>query len=471
MRERWWYVGAGAAVVVAVFAAVHWPLAVPIALGLAAFLAVAALKPNFIAPALVLVALPLMRPNTLGEHNQVSLYALGLCVVAALVALMADRTRFKMPRPFVIVTVMVVLMYLWMAEATTLGGSSPTGSLWQGLLITGGTVACIGFVCSDPRRLLIVGRLFVWLILAMCASYVVTAIAWRVFGVGAFPLATFSVDAANQTRAVLYFPFTPTFGIQTIAGVQLPRFTGLGREPGWMGLYCAVALLIWGRVGKPRWVGRMLLLAGLLGTFSTAAFGAFAVALGVAWIARSALQKNPVLHYFGLLFKLGFLAAALWVAVYAPVLGYADKGNYNRISLDDRTQATLDGLAAITAHPLGGATATGGINLVAAIAPYGVPFALIVIGALILPRIGHPAKHLTTAPIFVIFVTLLLSQPAADSTFMFVLVGLVYGLARLGQGDLLDERPPGAVVRGAQSSPHEPEPPLVAGHGRDRVRP
>jgi hypothetical protein len=197
-------------------------------------------------------------------------------------------------------------------------------------------------------------------------------------------------------------------------------------------------------------IGRAVLLAGLLGTFSTAAFGAFAVALGVAWIARSALQKNPALHYFGLLFKLAFLGAALWVAIYAPVVGFADKASYNAVSLDQRTQATNAGIAALTEHPLGGVF--GGqqeaINLVAAIAPFGIPFALIVVAALLLPRIGHPAKHLTTAPIFVVFVTLLLSQPAGDSTFVFLLVPLVYGVAKTTKGSPPDEEW-GAVEPGA----------------------
>jgi hypothetical protein len=432
---------------VASFVVVVSPLAVLAVLGAVVFVVVALLKPNFLAPALVLVALPLMRPNTLGERY--SVYALGLCGLAALVVLIGNPARFKISRPFLVVFAMVVLMYLWAGEAQSFSGQ-PSGSLWQGMAITAGTVLSVGLVCGDAKRLHTLGRLFVWGVLALCASYVVTFLVWRIFGIGALQLATFGIDSTARAQATLFFPFTPSFGTQTIAGVTFPRFTGLGREPGWMGMYCAVAFLIWGRVGKPRMIGRAVLLAGLLGTFSTAAFGAFAVALGVAWIARSALQKNPALHYFGLLFKLAFLGAALWVAIYAPVVGFADKASYNAVSLDQRTQATNAGIAALTEHPLGGVF--GGqqeaINLVAAIAPFGIPFALIVVAALLLPRIGHPAKHLTTAPIFVVFVTLLLSQPAGDSTFVFLLVPLVYGVARTTKGSPPDEEW-GAVEPGA----------------------
>lgn len=311
-RDLWWILGGCLAVVIASFAAVHWPLAVPVTLGAALFVVIAARKPNILAPALVLVALPLMRPNTLGERY--SIWALALCGLAALVAFMADGAKFRASRDFLIVSALVVAMYLWMAASQLLANTTPGGSLWQGLAITAGTILCIGFVCADPKRMLIVGRLFVWLVLALCASYVVTLAAWRIFGIGAFALLPFSPDSAGQLHAVLYFPFTPCFGTQTVAGITFPRFDGLGREPGWMGLYCGVAFLIWGRVGKPHWVGRGILLLGLLGTFSTASFGAFAVAVGVAWIARSATLKDPALHYFGLLFKFAFLGAALRVA-------------------------------------------------------------------------------------------------------------------------------------------------------------
>lgn len=195
-----------------------------------------------------------------------------------------------------------------------------------------------------------------------------------------------------------------------------------------MALYCGLALLLWGRVGKPNIIGQGALVAGLLGAFSTAGFGAFVVALIVAWMARKPKTNDLAVHFFVSVFKLSTLAGALWLAINAPVFGFASKGDLNATSLQERSNATNAGLAALVDHPLGGVHSgvQEAINLIASIAPLGAPFALIVIAALVLPRLGHPAKGLTTAPILLLLITLLLSQPAADSTFVFVLAGLIY---------------------------------------------
>jgi hypothetical protein len=173
------------------------------------------------------------------------------------------------------------------------------------------------------------------------------------------------------------------------------------------------------------------LVAGLLGAFSTAGFGAFVVALIVAWMARKPKTTDLATHFLVSVFKLAALGGALWLAVNAPVFGFASKGDLNSVSLQDRANSTNAGIAALVDSPLGGVHSGNldAINLIAAIAPLGIPFALAVVGALVFPRLGHPAKHLTTASILLLFITLLLSQPAGDSTFVFVMVGLIYTVA------------------------------------------
>jgi hypothetical protein len=175
----------------------------------------------------------------------------------------------------------------------------------------------------------------------------------------------------------------------------------------------------------------------MLGTFSTAGFGAFVVALAIGWLFPGSNRKYPLrsnvgFHYFRDLFKLACLGLALWVAVYSPYFGLISKQSYNAASLDERRVRTQAGIDAILSAPFGTRTsqANEAINLIAAIAPFGLPFPFIVVSALVLPRIiGRGFVHGTAAPIFAIFATLLLSQPALDSTFIFVLIALVYELA------------------------------------------
>jgi hypothetical protein len=342
-----------------------------------------------------------------------------------------------MPMSHAMVTFGVSAMSLWSLINASIFGSDAVPDILRGLITTVLPVAAAGFVLADPARRRIVGKGFVWIILALSASFAVTFGLWLVAGFGSFLL-----SGGIGFSASIYLPFTPSLGTQTVAGLTFPRFTGLGREPGWMSMYCGLALLLWARVGKPNILGIGILFVGLLGAFSTAGFGAFVVVIMIAWMMRKPKSRDAFTHYIGFLFKVSALAGAAWLAVYAPVFGVASKGDLNQSSLLDRSQATSAGLDALMNSPLGGvhAGSNESINLIASLAPFGVPFFLAVCAALFLPRFGHPNKAPTVAPVLLIFITLLLSQPAGGSTWVFILAGLSYTLALpdslvLGQGE------------------------------------
>lgn len=423
-----WYCGTAIAVGVSVLAASQWPLAVPVVLVVFALVVVAAKKPDMVAAILVIASIPLLRPNVLGETF--ALVGTALCLMAALIAFAGDRGKLGFPRPYLVTCVSLSALYIWLLVNASMFGTDGVVLIFQGAVTTALTVTAVGFVLASPSRRRLVGKGFVYLVLALCVSYTITFAVWVALGIGALPVATFQIRDSAEAVASVFFPFTPSFGVQGVFGVQIPRFTGLGREPGWMALYCGLALLLWPRVGKPRLLGQFVLVVGLLGTVSTAGFGGFVVVVIVAWIMRRPSRGDAFTNYIALVGKLSCLAGAIWIAFFAPVLGLGAKDEMNAVSLNDRTTATQAGLDALVTSPLGG-VGTGlqeSINLIASIAPFGVPFGLLVIAALFLPRLGHPSKHMTTAPIALIFITLLLSQPAGDSTFVFILAGLVYVL-------------------------------------------
>ncbi|WP_307081637.1 hypothetical protein [Arthrobacter agilis] len=403
-------------------------MALPLLVGTIVLFVIASRNPNALSSALVLAALPLMRPNVLSESY--AILGTAICVAASLIAFTADRGRTRIPRSYTFIVVGMILTTVWLLlSAAIFSRYASVTLILQGFVTTVLTVAAIGVVLADPARRRMVGRGFVWIMLALCTSYAVTVVTWTVLGVGALPLATFPIS--NVLGAgTLFFPFTPSIGVLNLPNLHLPRFTGLGSEPGWMALHAGLALLLWPRLGRPRWPGQAVLLVGLLGTFSTAGFGAFVVVLILAWFARKPKSGDLFTHFLGFLFKTSALAIAVWVAVAAPVVGLASKQTVNAESLGDRTEAMRLGLAALTEHPFGGAEAgsQAAINLIAALALLGIPYFLLVTGTLFVSRLGHPAKHLTFAPIALIFITLLLSQPAGDATFVFVLTGLAYTL-------------------------------------------
>lgn len=404
---------------------------------------------SLVAVALVLAASLFVRPNVLSVDY--AIIGTGLCACAAAMAMLTDRGSSRtVPLAYVIVVVVLGLAYLWLAVNAALFAPDTVAVIAKGFTTTVLTAGFVGPVLADAERRRLIARGFVGLVMAICGSYVVTLGAWLIAGSGSVEMMSFQMSPTGG-MATVHFPFTVTYGAQNIGGVTLPRLTGMGREPGWMSLYAGLAFLIWRRVSRTRPMGYVLLLVGILGPLSTAGFGAFAVVLVLAWFSRRPRTKDMFVHYLAFLLKCAVLVWAVGLAVYAPVLGFAAKGDINQESLDDRSSAISDGLEAITSSPLGGAGEgeQSSITLLAAIAPFGVPYFLVILAALLLPRTVHPAKHRTTAPIALITITLLLSQPPGDSTFVFVLAGLVYciSLSDMERSKHLPEARPAPVHR------------------------
>jgi hypothetical protein len=374
---------------------------------------------------MLVAAAPLARPNVFGE--QFSVVAAGLCFGAALVALIGDKGRINVlersARPLRSVVLWLFLAYVWLAATAGDEGIRP---VLQSVVLTVGTTAAVIVVLADQRRARITAKFFLILLLGFAASWAVTANLWLLGGVGTGRILQFTLPGSfTQT---IYFPCTLTTGYTQLSGMTLPRFSGLGREAGWMAMYLAFAFFLLPRVGwrKTKW--RLLCVLGIAGTVSTAGFGVFVVVLAFEWFLRTRPVSSLLVDYLRRLSGVWLLAGAAWLAVYAPVVGLAAKRQMNEISLSERSAATAAGWHALWNTPLGGDAADriGGVNLIASIAAAGLPFVICVIAALLSPRIWHQARPLSSAPIMVLLLTLATSQPAKDSTWVFVAAAMAY---------------------------------------------
>ena len=377
----------------------------------------------------VVLAMPFVRPNLFGE--KVSVVGFGLLAMAALLALVTRSGGERQgPAAATPVVVCIGLAYLWlMIQAAATDPSLLGRPAVQGLILTAGAVGCVAVVCREPSTRLALARAFVVVIAVLCASYVVTALFWAATGVGNGVLV--SLPIGTQGIEPVYLPFTPSVGEQPVFGTVFPRFTGLGREPGWMAMYCAAAYFMTDMVGYRSKRLKLLIVVGLIGCISTAGFGVFVV----AWAYHVFLRdRGAGISVAGFLRQLSGIVATLlaaWLAVAAPVLGLAAKSTQNVTSLDERQLATEAGLRALFTSPLGG-TATevqGGINLIADVAVSGLPFVLLVCAALLLPVLGRRgAGGHGNVVIVIVFLTMLTSQPAKDSTWAFALVAIAASL-------------------------------------------
>jgi hypothetical protein len=381
---------------------------------------------------LVVLAMPFVRPNLFGE--QLSVVGIGLLALAALLAVVTGSTGAapaRAPGLTIPVVACLGLAYLWlMIQAAATDPKLLGLPAVQGLVLTAGGVGAVAVVCRQEASRRLLARAFVVVIAALCASYVVTALIWAVTGVGSGVLVSLHIGTAPELQPI-YLPFTPTLGVQSVSGTVFPRFTGLGREPGWMAMYCAAAYFLADLVGYRSRRLKLLIVAGLIGCISTAGFGVFVVAWAYHHFLRDRGTGISVANFARQVSGIAAVALAAWLAVAAPVLGLAAKTTQNATSLDERQLATEAGLRALVSSPLGG-TATevqGGINLIADIAVSGLPFVLLVCAALLLPLLGRRrAGGSSNVIVVIVFLTLLTSQPAKDSTWAFALVAIAAAL-------------------------------------------
>jgi hypothetical protein len=394
--------------------------------------------PACVPAGLLLVSVVLLRPGTLGEYT--ALVGCGLALTAGLAAMM--RREFVPARPVRAMSALLALMalaYVWMVlHGVWVDDLDRIRSLFQDFVLTIGSLTAAVLVLGDPRARLALGRGFVVLLCVIGAMWIVTALYWAVTYAGAGQVATIPVGTVGPQP--VYFPFTVSYSTSEVFGTGVPRLTGIGRESGWMAMYCAAGWFVADAVGYRSWIVKVLLLAGLVGTLSTAGFGVFVVvlALDVFLRPRGGIRLSGMVRQLGGLIAIGI---AGWVAFYAPVLGVAAKQTSNETSLDERSDATAAGVRALTSSPWGGhgTEKQAGINLISDIAVNGLPFVLLVSAALLVPLlllrrpVGTRGRAAPVA--LVVFATLLTSQPAAASTWVFILVALALACDELTEAE------------------------------------
>lgn len=388
-------------------------------------------------PAVIgVLAVPFLRPNAMGEG--LSHVGLLLMAAAATAALLRPGAADEHRRPsgngaFDPATALVACLglgYLYVVVREAVAAPAPDArATFQGIILTVGALMALLVLCRDPKVRLAFARGVVVLLAVLCASYAVTAVLWAVTGVGSGLIG--AIPIGRWGPQPVYFPFTTTVSTQPVFGIDFPRFTGVGREPGWMAMYCAAGFFLADMAGVRNRLVKPLLVVGVIGTVSTAGFGVFVV----TWAYHRFLRDRGGVSMVNYLRQVGGTVAVLlaaWLAVAAPVLGLSAKSTQNATSIDDRQDATDAGLRALFDNPWGGlpSEAQGGINLISDVAVSGLPFVvLICLGLLMASTRTVPTRH-SNAVVLIVFATLLLSQPAKDSTWAFAMVVLACTLRR-----------------------------------------
>lgn len=374
---------------------------------------------------LVLLALPLTRPNIFGDQGSPA--GFGLMMGATLLAIAGHRSVPIIGRGTQAARstlLWLLVSYGWiLVRSVAVGSDISLAVHFKSFVLTTGAVMAALLVLSDPKRARALGRSIVWVTVAVAASFVATAALWMAGGVGAGQIGTISDGHTHGFE--LYFPFTTALGTQVVGEQAWPRLLGYAREPGLMGMWFAFAYFLLPSVTNRRlWLWRGLLVLGLLGTFSVAAAGVFLL----VWVATrcffpSSPAKSPLVGYTRFLAGITGAAVVGWIALYGPLIGLEAKQQRDPYSVAERTAATEAGMQALVESPLFGGGAVdhiGGLNLIASVAQLGLPFVIAISLAVLMPLRTHPARRRLAGSLLVLFLTLLVAQPPLDSTWIYV---------------------------------------------------
>lgn len=377
---------------------------------------------------LLMFAMVFLRPNLFGQV--LAPVGLTLAVAAAGTELWRRRAKPVSGPPLRILYLVPICLGLadaWRLVRYFVTEPELIRTAVQNLAITGGTLIAVIVVCRNVHIRLALARAFVLIIFLLSASYVVTALMWAVGGIGSGAYGAFTVPGGLGPQTV-YFPATITSSSHSLFGAELPRLCGLGREPGWMAMYCAAAYFMSGLVGMRSKPLKAILFAGMVGSLSTAGFAVFAVVLVYDVFFRARPDATASSSLLRRAAGGAALAVAIWAAIYAPFLGLSEKGARDVSSVYDRQAQTDTGLQALYENPfwgLGSSARLTGINLVSEISN-GLAFPVLMALALLLPAVMQGRARQGHAVIFVLFLTILTSQPPWASTWVYVLAVISY---------------------------------------------
>jgi hypothetical protein len=224
-----------------------------------------------------------------------------------------------------------------------------------------------------------------------------------------------SNEAASESGST-FFPFTIIYGVLHYDYIELPRLLGLFRESGIAQMFMIWALYNLKSIGLNKLWIKVLLIVGVILTFSTA---------GIAVLCINMVAQQ--LLNFKILRDFLMIAVAYSVIIYAPFIGLEDKQDTGHgKSISDRQVATFNAWETLKEHPLGvgfnnSKVSYSGINLLGASNMIGVIGFTLCLGTYLLPMLAADNRKRYFLAVLPIIITSLTSQPLLDAPFLYIM--------------------------------------------------
>jgi len=178
---------------------------------------------------LTVVAVPFMQPFLLGGDYT----PIAIALVGGAVALSAanDRGRPGMSASARSLGLLFCAFWLWEFVLAIIHPATDIGDLTRSTVSFFIMTLGLLVVLRDPGRRQLVVRWLIGLVIAVSTLYAVTLALWLAIGPAATVL-PFEVPLEGYGGVQAYFPFSLAGHGNEFGGVTLPRWQGLGREPG-----------------------------------------------------------------------------------------------------------------------------------------------------------------------------------------------------------------------------------------------
>jgi hypothetical protein len=375
---------------------------------------------NTIKIALLFIAIITIRPAALGED--LTVVGLGACFLCLYLHFIEHSLKrdLKLKREYMPVIVMVFGYWMYIISHSMITDSAAIFDVIKGFATCLFVTATFAIMLSDEEISKKLFRLFIRVMVIMSASYLVTMALAMFMPLDSLLIYQFKI---NEIPKNVYFPFTPIYGIMTVQDFVFQRFLGIFREAG-----ISQAFMIWAYVSLDRYGlntkrNKLLLIAGIVGTFSTAGIAIFVATIAI----RMLLNGRKVL-------ALIVLPLTYYVVMYAPYIGIASKMVTHSTSITDRTGSMKQSLQLLADHPFGVGIGNSpiaihsGINLIASLHMIGLIGLILVIGVFLIPLMVTDNRKHYLISIFPLFATALVSQPIIDAPLMYVMILIsIYG--------------------------------------------
>lgn len=353
------------------------------------------------------IGLLLLRPTAFGE--QTAVYGSVLVVLGSGLYLLLNVGEWRYDAATSAMLGIVLLGWFWLAvhdgtvrgSSVNLAGTSLTFILPIIALLLVGP----GRKFYEDLRRIIVGAVAVSAALMVLAAGIGLVLGFSRISAGA---THFGYETVSGNGVL--FPGAMVYGSGGTG--EIPRLLGLGREPGMGALFIGWSYFAIPADWRLRMPIRAVLLVALLLTQSTAGVALFAAAWGLQVLRGGKVRALATRFAISLMVLGGLLLAAL-----APEFGLLEKVDSGS-SFSDRWAATANGIHALFSTPFDAATEVpmASINLIAGIAATGLPWFVLMCTFFVLPVVRSRITDWQQYAALLVFGTVLLAQPALDST-------------------------------------------------------